>query len=215
MHVDIIIDTVCPWCYVGKQRFDRALALRPHSGGDVTWRPFQLNPNMPPSGMDRDTYVARKFGGSERARRVYASVIEAGALEGIEFRFDLIRRTPNTVDSHRLIAAAARDGLQSRAVSELFSAYFTRGQDIGDPDVLVEIAAQIGLDPEDARAMLSSDDGRHEVLALDDMARGLGVNGVPCYIIDRRYAISGAQSPEVFLQVFDLAKQDVARVAAE
>jgi predicted DsbA family dithiol-disulfide isomerase len=215
MHVDIIIDTVCPWCYVGIRRFNRALSLRRFTHIDIEWRPFQLNPNLPASGIDRETYVTRKFGGLDRARRVHSSVMDAGAAEGIDFRFDLIRRTPNTVDSHRLIAAAARRGVQDKAVGSLFNAYFTQGRDIGDIDVLLDIAGQIDLDPGETRAMLSRDDGRREVLALDDMVRGLGVNGVPCYIIERRYAISGAQSPEVFLQVFDLAKQDVAGMAAE
>jgi predicted DsbA family dithiol-disulfide isomerase len=215
MHVDIIIDTICPWCYVGKQRFDRALAIRPHAQIDVEWHPFQLNPNMAPGGMDRETYVSRKFGGMDRARRVHASVVEAGAQEGIDFRFDLIRRTPNTVDSHRLIAAARQFGCQNEAVSAIFRAYFTDGRDIGDFETLAAIAKEIGLDAAAIRDFRSSEHGRGEVLTLDDMARSLGVNGVPCYIIDRRYAISGAQSPEVFLQVFDLAQQDLAGVAAE
>jgi predicted DsbA family dithiol-disulfide isomerase len=215
MHVDIIIDTICPWCYVGKKRFERALALRPQPSVEINWRPFQLNPNMPAGGVDRDTYVSRKFGGADRARRVHASLIETGEQEGIEFRFDLMKRTPNTVDSHRLIWAAARSGLQSEAVRAVFRAYFTQGKDIGDRAVLVEIAAAIGLDPADIRDVLAGEDGRAEILAFDDMARGLGVSGVPCYIIDRRYAVSGAQSPEVFLQVFDLARQDLAGIAAE
>jgi predicted DsbA family dithiol-disulfide isomerase len=215
MHVDIIIDTICPWCYVGKKRFDRALSLRPRADIEINWRPFQLNPNMPHDGVDRELYVSREFGGPERARRVHASLIETGQQEGIDFRFDLMKRTPNTVDSHRLIAAASLSGRQTEAVRAMFSAYFTQGKDIGDRDVLVDIARQIGLDPGEIRDMLQGDDGRAEVLAFDDMARGLGVNGVPCYIIDRRYAVSGAQSPEVFLQVFDLARQDVAGVAAE
>jgi predicted DsbA family dithiol-disulfide isomerase len=215
MNVDIVIDTICPWCYIGKRRFDRALSLRPQPRIEVSWRPFQLNPNMPRAGMDRETYIARKFGGQDRARRIYTSVIDAGTQEGIDFRFDLIKRTPNTIDSHRLIAAAAPQGRQTAAVDAVFRAYFSEGRDIGDLDVLANIADGLGLDRTETRRSLAGSEGREEVLAFDDMARGLGVNGVPCYIVDRRYAISGAQSPEVFLQVFDLARQDLAEVAAE
>lgn len=215
MNVDIVIDTICPWCYVGKRRFDRALSLRPQPQPAIWWRPFQLNPNMPRGGMDREAYIARKFGGHDRARRVYATLADAGAQEGIDFRFDLIKRTPNTIDSHRLIAAAALEGRQTAAVDAVFRAYFTEGRDIGDLEVLADIAGDLGLDRAAARKSLAGNDGREEVLAFDDMARGLGVNGVPCYIVDRRYAIAGAQSPEVFLQVFELARQDSAAAAAE
>ncbi len=208
MQIDIIVDTVCPWCYVGKVRFERALARRPFEGLILGWRPFQLNPGMPATGKDRKAYILEKFGGPRRAERVYRTIREAGEREGIEFRFDLIGRTPNTVNSHRLIAHAGRHGLQSEMVDALFSAYFTHGRDIGSPEILADIAAETGIDREEARDYLDSEIDRDAIIAEDEMARSLGVNGVPCYIIDRKYAISGAQSPEVFLQVLDLARQD-------
>lgn len=215
MIVDVIVDTVCPWCYVGKARFEKALAMRPGHAIEIGWRPFQLNPNIPSEGKDRRAYLAEKFGGVDRARQRYAVIGDAGRDEGIDFRFDRIERTPNTVDSHRLIAYAGRDERQDAMLDALFQAYFTDGRDIGEIEVLAEIAAENGLDGDAARAYLGSDDDRAMVIAEDERARGLGVNGVPCYIVDRKYAISGAQSPEVFLQVFDLARHDEQQIAAE
>lgn len=216
MQIDIIVDTVCPWCYVGKTRFERALAQRPVEGLLLGWRPFQLNPRMPAEGKERVAYISEKFGGPKRAERVYRSIREAGEQDGIEFRFDLIERTPNTVNSHRLIAHAGRHGLQTEMVDALFRAYFTYGRDIGSPDVLADIAAETGIDQAEARDYLASEIDRETVISEDEMARSLGVNGVPCYIVDRKYAVSGAQSPEVFLQVLDLARQDQsADIAAE
>ena len=215
MIVDVIVDTVCPWCYVGKVRFEKALAMRPDQVVEIGWRPFQLNPGMPREGKDRRAYLSEKFGGGDRARRRYTVIGDAGRQEGIDFQFDLIERTPNTVDSHRLIAYARRDGRQHAMVDALFRAYFTDGRDIGEIEVLAEIAAENGLNGDAARAYLGSDDDRAMVVGEDEMARSLGVSGVPCYIVDRKYAVSGAQSPEVFLQIFDLARHEERQIAAE
>ncbi len=215
MIVDVIVDTVCPWCYVGKARFEKALAMRPDQVVEIGWRPFQLNPASPREGKDRRAYLAEKFGGAERARQRYAAIGDAGRQEGIDFRFDRIERTPNSVDSHRLIAYARRDGRQDAVVDALFRAYFTDGRDIGDIGVLAGIAAGCGLDGDAALAYLASDDDRATIIAEDELARSLGVNGVPCYIVDRKYAVSGAQSPEVFLQIFDLARHEEQQIAAE
>ena len=215
MIVDVIVDTVCPWCYVGKARFEKALAMRPDLGVEIGWRPFQLNPAIPREGKDRDAYLAEKFGGVDRARQRYAVIGDAGRQEGIDFQFDRIERTPNSVDSHRLIAFARRDGRQDAMVDALFRAYFTDGRDIGEIEVLAAIAAENGLDRDVVRAYLAGDEDRAMIIAEDEMARGLGVNGVPCYIVDRKYAVSGAQSPEVFLRIFDLARHEEQRIAAE
>ncbi len=215
MIVDVIVDTVCPWCYVGKARFEKALAMRPDQVVEIGWRPFQLNPAMPREGKDRTAYLSEKFGGGDGARRRYTVIADAGRQEGIDFRFDRIERTPNTVDSHRLIAYARRDGRQHAIVGALFRAYFTNGRDIGEIQVLAEIAAENGLDGDAARAYLGSDEDRSMVVDEDEMARRLGVSGVPCYIVDRKYAVSGAQSPEVFLQIFDLARHEEPKIAAE
>jgi predicted DsbA family dithiol-disulfide isomerase len=215
MIVDVIVDTVCPWCYVGKARFEKALAMRPGLGVEIGWRPFQLNPGIPREGKDRNAYLAEKFGGADRARQRYAVIGDAGRQEGIDFQFDRIERTPNSVDSHRLIAFARRDGRQDAVVDALFRAYFTDGRDIGEIEVLAAIAAENGLDRDAAGTYLAGDEDRAMIIAEDEMARGLGVNGVPCYIVDRKYAVSGAQSPEVFLRIFDLARHEEQRIAAE
>jgi len=210
MRIDIILDTVCPWCYVGKARFEKALRSRSYENIMIGWRPFQLNPHMPRGGQDRESYLIEKFGSVQRAERSYRSLQKAGENDGVDFQFDRIRNTPNTVDSHRLIAFAGRAGLQNDIVDALFKGYFTFGRDIGDPDILSHIAAETGLDRAETLEYLISETDRDMVLAEDDMVRDLGVNGVPCYIIDRKYAISGAQSPEVFMQVLDLAAHDLA-----
>lgn len=215
MQVDIVIDTVCPWCYVGKARFDRALAEWSGEDVEIGWRPFQLNPHLAAEGKDRAIYLADKFGDTQRAEQLYRTIHEAGAKEDIEFRFERIRRTPNSVDSHRLIAHAGEAGRQTEMVDALFRAFFTDGRDIGDAATLADIAAGLGFAHAETLDYLRSDRDRERILAEDDSARRLGVNGVPCYIVDRKYAVSGAQSPEVFLQIFRLASQDAAHVAAE
>ncbi|HCH56434.1 MAG TPA: DsbA family oxidoreductase [Rhodospirillaceae bacterium] len=208
LRIDIIVDTVCPWCYVGKRRFERALEIRPQPDIQVGWRAFQLNPEMPREGMDRRTYVAEKFGGTERAHSVHASLVQAGEEEGISFDFKKIEKTPNTVYSHRLVRYAAKYGLQTPVISAIFDAYFLEGRDIGEPDTLARIADAAGMDHDDTLAFLESDTDTETILAEDELARRLGVNGVPCFIVNRKYAVSGAQSPEVLVQVFDLANQD-------
>jgi predicted DsbA family dithiol-disulfide isomerase len=213
MKIDIVADTVCPWCYIGKRRLERALAARPQAGLEIVWRPFFLNPDMPSDGMDRAEYMARKFGGRERAGRIYASVAEAGESEDIKFRFDLIKRSPNTVNSHRLIHFAGLMERQEEVVEAIYRAYFLEGRDIGDTAVLAELAAEAGISSAEATRYLQSGTDRDVVVTGDERARSLGVNGVPCFIIERKYAVSGAQLPEVFHQVFDLVKQEEPRAA--
>ncbi len=207
MKIDIIADTICPWCYVGKKRFDRALEMRPQEDLEVGWRAFQLNPSMPTKGMDRKEYVAEKFGGLERARSAHGSIEAAGAEEGIKFNFRNIERTPNTVHSHRLVRHAATQGVQTPMINAIFEAYFLDGRDIGEINILAEISGEVGFDRVQISEFLQSDEDVETILAEDELARRIGVNGVPCFIIDRKYAVSGAQSPEVLVQVFDLANQ--------
>ncbi|UYN97725.1 MAG: DsbA family oxidoreductase [Enhydrobacter sp.] len=215
IYVDIVSDTICPWCYIGKRRFERALALSSRNDIALSWRPFQLNPDMPPEGMTRDDYVRAKFGGGDRPRQIYQAIAESGREAGIEFQFSRIRRTPNTVLSHRLIYWSAKNLRQDEVVTELFKAYFEEGQDIGDLDTLVSCAARAGMDEAAARQFLSSDEGRQEVVASDVYARRLGINGVPCFIVNRKYAVSGAQPPSAFVEVFNLAERDAATSAAQ
>ena len=208
MKIDIIVDTICPWCYVGKKRFEKALSIRPQPDLVVGWRAFQLNPRMPIEGMDRRAYISEKFGDMDRARAAHGSLIQAGVEEGIDFNFHQIERTPNTIHSHRLVRHAAEHGLQTPVISAVFDAYFLDGLDIGEPEVLADIAETAGMDREATLRFLLSDADTDTILAEDELARQLGVNGVPCFIINRKYAVSGAQSPEVLVQVFDLANQD-------
>lgn len=188
---------------------------RPLGEIEIGWRPFQLNPDMPAGGKDRKTYLTEKFGGADRARHRYRALEEIGEQDGIEFRFDLIRRTPNTLNSHRLIRFAAARGAQDVVVDALFRAFLIEGQNIGDIALLTTIASEAGLNRSEAGDYLRSDRDVDLVMAEDERARKMGVNGVPCYIVDRKYAVSGAQSPEVFQQIFDLALQDANEVAAE
>ena len=215
IYVDIVSDTICPWCYIGKRRFERALDLSGRNDIAISWRPFQLNPDMPPEGMTRDDYVRAKFGGGDRPRQIYQAIAESGREAGIEFQFSKIKRTPNTVLSHRLIHWSAKQEHQDEVVAELFKAYFEDGLDLGDLDILVECANRAGLDQELARKFLLSEEGRQEVVASDVYARRLGINGVPCFIVNRKYAVSGAQPPSAFVEVFNLAERDAATSTAQ
>ena len=208
MHIDIFSDTICPWCFIGKRRLERALAERPQADLTVRWRAFQLNPDMPEAGMERQRYLELKFGGAAGAETVYARVRAAGDSEGIAFAFDRIARTPNTVASHRLIRFAAGREREDAVVQALFDAYFLRGEDIGDAEVLSAAAAAGGLDPDEARAFLEGDAEAEAVRSEDATARQAGINGVPCFIFNGKYALSGAQPPEVMFQMFDLANEE-------
>jgi predicted DsbA family dithiol-disulfide isomerase len=215
IFVDIVSDTICPWCYIGKRRFERALVQSGRNDVAISWRPFQLNPDMPPEGMTRDDYVRAKFGGGDRPRQIYQAIAESGREAGIEFQFARIRRTPNTVLSHRLVYWSVKQERQDEIVAELFKAYFEEGLDIGDIDTLVECARRSGLDPFAAHSFLLGDECRQEVVASDVYARRLGINGVPCFIVNRKYAVSGAQPPSAFVEVFNLAERDAATTAAQ
>lgn len=208
MRIDIFSDTICPWCFIGKRRLERALAERPQPGLTIRWRAFQLNPDMPAAGMDRQQYLATKFGGADNAERVYATVRQAGQQENIPFAFDRVGRTPNTLRSHQLLTFAATQGDQDPVVERLFNAYFLEGQDIGEIEVLVQAAAEAGLDAAAVRDYLENDRGLAEAFDEDRQAREAGIQGVPTFIVNGRYALSGAQEPEVLFQLFDLARED-------
>ena len=203
MRLDIVSDTICPWCLIGKRRFEKALGQRPDIDLTITWHPFQLNPDMPAGGMDRREYLERKFGGADGAERIYEAVRAAGRAEGIAFAFEDIGRVPNTLDSHRLIDWANQEGRQDAVVESLFRRYFIDGEDIGDRAVLVGVAAEAGLDGEAIAARLATDEDVERVRGAAVEASRRGVGGVPCFIFEGRYAVSGAQEPAVFLQAFD------------
>jgi predicted DsbA family dithiol-disulfide isomerase len=190
--LDVISDAICPWCWIGKAHLDAALEELRGEGlvFRLRWRPFQLNPDMPEEGVERVAYRAAKFGSEERGRQLDAQVAEAGRAAGLDFRHDLMRRTPNTVAAHRVIRAAEQGGVQQAVVDALFRAYFQEGQDIGDPATLDAIAAGAGLPG--MAAMLAGEEHRREVLAEDMAARRGGISGVPSFLMDRHLLFSGA-----------------------
>jgi predicted DsbA family dithiol-disulfide isomerase len=193
-RIDIISDAICPWCFIGKRQLERALDLleKDRLRFDVYWNPFQLNPDMPAEGVERQKYREAKFGGPERARQIDQRVTEAAANVGLEFHLDRLTRTPNTVDAHRLIRMAGQKGVQDAVVEALFEAYFCNGADLGDAAKLAEIGQQGGLDPEEVRAMLAGDEHRREVLSGDQMARNAGIQGVPSFALQGHVLFSGA-----------------------
>ncbi|WP_293291974.1 DsbA family oxidoreductase [Oricola sp.] len=198
VQVDIVSDVMCPWCYIGKKRYEAALAaLDPDIGVDTHWRPYQLDPTLPPEGKPRDLYLAEKFGGLERARELYANIEAAGRGAGIPFRFDTIGVSPNTLDAHRLIrwARTAGEGVQDRVVDRLFALFFLEGRNIGDHAELVDVARQCGMDPAIVETLLASDSDKDAVSQEIALARSMGVSGVPCFILQNKYAVVGAQDP--------------------
>lgn len=200
LEIDIVSDVICPWCFVGKRQFERALAKIP---GDVNvsvrWKPFELNPNMPAEGLDRLDYRTRKFGSLEHSQRLDAQVAAAAAQAGLQMRHDLMKRTPNTFDAHRLIWLAAKEDVQDAMVEALFRAYFAEGRDVGDHAVLADLAVEVGLERRRAEAFLASDEGKEEVSAEELVARRQGVNGVPAFFINGQPAFAGALSAELML----------------
>ena len=205
VHIDVYADPVCPWCFIGKRRLERTLAARDDVAATVTWRPFQLNPEMPAEGMSQAVYLRSKFGGLERAAKFHDVIAEAGRSERIAFDFGAIRHTPNTLDAHRLIRFAGAHGRQNEIVEALFSAYFLTGENIGDHGVLARIAYTAGLDGYAVKAYLASKADQPEVAAEDLRARRMSIDAVPCFIVNGQYAISGAQEPEAFFPLLDLA----------
>lgn len=198
LHIDVYSDVVCPWCYVGKRRLERALS---QVGGDITttWRPFQLNPTMPKDGIDRTAYLEAKFGSLDAFRQLEEHVLAAGSAERIPFAFEKIARTPNTFLAHRLIWFAEREGCQDGIVDALFRGYFEEGADIGSIPALAGLAARAGLSTEAVDRFLQSDEGTAEVKAEEAAGHKLGIRGVPYFVIDGTYAISGAQPVDIFV----------------
>ena len=203
LAVDVISDVICPWCYIGKRRLEKAVAaLAGQHEVRVRWLPFQLNPAMPREGISRREYRTRKFGSWERSLELDARVIEVGKSEGIHFAFDRIERTPNTLDAHRLVRLADKEGIQDAVVEALFRAYFTDGRDIGNNQTLLDVVAETGLDRGKAEAVLNGDDGLEAIKEADAQTRSLRVEGVPFFIVNGRLTLSGAQQPDAFLGVF-------------
>ncbi|WP_170338905.1 DsbA family oxidoreductase [Ruegeria arenilitoris] len=201
VKLDILSDPICPWCYIGKTNLDKALATVPEHPFVIEWHPFQLNPDMPEGGMDRREYLERKFGGKEGAVRAYAPVVEHAEKAGLNIDFEAMKRTPNTLDAHRLIHWAGIEGKQNPVVDALFTAYFVQGRDIGDHEVLADIADSVGMDAAVVLKLLKSDADRNDIRQRDTHSREMGVNSVPTFIVANQHAVPGAQPPELWAQV--------------
>jgi predicted DsbA family dithiol-disulfide isomerase len=208
LNIDVFSDVICPWCYVGKRRLEKALELL---GGSqdvvVLWRPFQLNPGMPPEGIDRRDYRTAKFGSWERSLELEARVAAVGAEVGISFAFDRIARTPNTFDAHRLIWYSRQKDRLDAVVEALFQAYFIDGRDIGERQVLANIAAEAGLDQARIEGFLASDHGLDDVRHEEERGRRLGIDGVPHFLINGKVALMGAQEPGTILAAIEESMQ--------
>ncbi len=203
VKLDIMSDPICPWCYIGKTHLDRALAQRPDHPFLITWHPFQLNPEMPKEGVDRRAYLEGKFGGKEAAIKAYAPVVEHAEKAGLSINFEGIQKTPNTLDAHRLIHWAGIEGHQNAVVDALFTAYFVDGRDIGDTDVLADIADSCGMDASVVLRLLGTDEDRRDIVDRDAAARGMGITSVPTFIVASQHAVPGAQPTELWLKVLD------------
>jgi predicted DsbA family dithiol-disulfide isomerase len=201
VKLDIMSDPICPWCYIGKAHLDRALAAAPDHPFVIEWHPFQLNPDMPADGMDRRAYLEGKFGGKEGAVKAYAPVVEHAQTAGLKINFEGMQRTPNTLNAHRLIHWAGIEGRQTAAVSALFKAYFVDTRDIGDVEVLSDIADSIEMDASVVARLLSTDEDMQNIRDRDAHSRAMGVNSVPTFIVGGKHAVPGAQPPELWAKV--------------
>lgn len=213
LPIQIVSDVVCPWCFIGKRRFEKALAMRPELDVSVRWLPFQLDPSLPTEGVDRKERLLRKFGSETYAEAMYQRVAQAGREEGIDFRFDRGGPVSNTLRTHRLIKWAGEAGVQDAVVTRLFEVFFTEGRDVGDPEVLVEVAEGASMDPQEVRDRLARGDDEEEVRREAEEIRRAGVTGVPFFLIGA-FPVVGAQPPETFVQVLDRATQREAELRA-
>jgi len=217
LQIDIVSDVVCPWCYIGKRRIENALALASDVPVDVHWRPYFLNPWVPREGIDRNAYLEAKFGSVDAYKGIAGRVVAAAGEEGLVYRPDLVKRQPNTIDCHRLIHWAEPEGKAAAVKQRLMELYFRDGGDLTDTEVLVRAAADCGLDADTVRARLASDEDVAVVEAEANWAKDAGIDGVPCFILGRRMAVSGAQSPDYLAQAIERAAAEWERrdVAAE
>lgn len=208
LAVDVISDVICPWCYVGKRRLEKAIASR-NGQYDVRvrWHPFQLNPTLPPEGISRREYRIGKFGSWERSQDLDARLVAVGAEEGIHFAFDRIERTPNTFDAHRLIWLADQHECQDAVMEGLFRAYFVDGRDISHRQVLADVVVESGLDRVLVEDMLNSAEGLDAIQNAEELSRRHGVGGVPFFVFNGKVALSGAQAPVTFVEAFKQAAE--------
>jgi predicted DsbA family dithiol-disulfide isomerase len=198
INIDVVSDVVCPWCFIGKRRLEKAIAALPEIEVDISWRPYQLDPTIPAGGKDRREYMLAKFGSDERIRQMHANIMPLGAAEGISFDFDAIKVAANTLDAHRLIRWAGTAGIdvQGRLVERLFKMNFEEGRNIGDHAELVQAAREAGMDASVVEALLPTDSDVDAVTSEIATASRMGIRGVPCFLLDGKYAVMGAQDAE-------------------
>lgn len=201
VKLDIISDPICPWCYIGKTNLDKALEQVPDHPFTIEWHPFQLDPTIPPEGMDRRVYMEQKFGGKDGAVRANLPVLENAKKAGAVINFDKITRSPNTIDAHRLIHWAGIEHRQSFVVDLLFKAYWVEGRDIGSHEVLADIADTAEMDAAMVTKLLATVSDVEDIRARDKHSREMGVGSVPTFIVAQKHAVPGAQSPEMWAQV--------------
>ena len=205
MTIDVFADIACPWCYIGEANLAAALAQRPHLGVERRWRPYQLRPDLPREGRPRDEVYLDKFGGEDGMAAVFARTEAAATEAGLQMDLGRMRRAPNTTDAHRLVLLAETYDRTWEAVDALFEAHFVEGRDLNDAEDLVAIAEQAGVPGADARALLGDDRFEADVRRSQEIARRAGIGGVPLYLVDDQFALSGAQPPEAFVQALDRA----------
>ncbi|MCC6736775.1 MAG: DsbA family oxidoreductase [Bauldia sp.] len=213
LPIDVVSDVVCPWCFIGKRRLEAAIASLPEIPVAVRWRPFQLDPSVPPGGLDRDEYMQKKFGSLGSLDAAHERLTALGRAEGAPYRFDLIRRNPNTIDAHRVVRWAADAGQEAEIVERLFTDYFVNGRDVGDHQILADAAESVGLDRATTLTRLASPHDRAAVEAEIAAAQRIGVTGVPCFIIARKYGVMGAQTADVLANAIRQAAAELSTAA--
>jgi predicted DsbA family dithiol-disulfide isomerase len=207
VRIDVVSDVVCPWCFIGKHRLEKAMALRPDIPVEVHWRPYFLNDWIPREGISREQYLTTKFGSPERYKSIAQRVTAAAAEEGLTYASDKMKRQPNTLDCHRLIRWAETEGKAAEMKQKLMDLYFTQGADLTDRETLVQAAASVGLDAKTVREGLASDQDVAEIEREAQSAKEFGIEGVPCFIFGGKFAVSGAQSPEYLAEAIDRTAQ--------
>lgn len=212
--LDIFSDPICPWCHIGRAHLAAAIERTGRNPFTLRWRMFRLNPDMPAEGMDRRAYLEGKFGGPAGAADVYGRIEDAATAAGLDVDFAAIQRTPNTLDAHRLVRWAEAEGTADAAAHQLFHRYFARGQDISEPAVLLEVAQSVGLDRDVTARLLTGDSDRAALESEETQARTMGISGVPCFIIDGKYVVQGAQPPETWVRIIEEIEAAVAAQGA-
>jgi len=215
VRIDVVSDVVCPWCFIGKRRLEKALALKPEIPVEVHWHPYFLNDWIPREGMSREEYLTTKFGSPERYKGIAQRVSAAAAAEGLVYDSDKMKRQPNTTDCHRLILWADAQGKAPAMKQKLMDLYFTEGADLSDRETLVKAAADVGLDADSVRGDLAGDKDVDAVGGEAQRAKEAGIDGVPCFIFAGKYAVSGAQAPEYLAEMIERAALETGTQAAE